>query len=137
MLCKIDLINCIDNILTVYRAICEKNCGKIIFYCLKVEHITYVLIIHPCLPFSLNLFRRLIATKSFSLMKNLHTAQKGYSVYWKKPTPYRKKSSLYSRYYAKACNQWRDPSPRLSAWTTLLRKKRHSGCERLAAWRPI
>ena len=28
------------------------------------------------------------------------------------------KSSLYSRCYAKACNEWRGPSPRLSAWAT-------------------
>ena len=32
------------------------------------------------------------------------------------------KSSLYSRYYAEACNEWRGPSPRLSAWATQLRK---------------
>ena len=31
-------------------------------------------------------------------------------------------SSLYSRYYAEACNEWRRPSPRLSAWTTQLRR---------------
>ena len=30
------------------------------------------------------------------------------------------KSSLYSRYYVEACNEWRDPSPRLSVWTTQL-----------------
>ena len=32
------------------------------------------------------------------------------------------KSSLYSRYYAEACNEWRGPSPRLSAWATQLRR---------------
>ena len=32
------------------------------------------------------------------------------------------KSSLYSPYYAEACNEWRGPSPRLSAWATQLRK---------------
>ena len=32
------------------------------------------------------------------------------------------KSLLYSRYYTEACNEWRDPSPRLSAWTTRLQK---------------
>ena len=32
------------------------------------------------------------------------------------------KSSLYSRYYAKACNEWRGPYPQLSAWTTQLRR---------------
>ena len=30
--------------------------------------------------------------------------------------------SLYSRKYTKACNEWRDPSPRLNAWTTQLRR---------------
>ena len=30
--------------------------------------------------------------------------------------------SLYSRYYAEACNEWWGPSPRLSAWTTQLRR---------------
>ena len=32
------------------------------------------------------------------------------------------KSSLYSRYYTEACNGWRDPSPRLSAWSTQLQR---------------
>ena len=32
------------------------------------------------------------------------------------------KSSLYSRYYAEACNEWRDPSPRRSAWAPQLRR---------------
>ena len=32
------------------------------------------------------------------------------------------KTSSYSRYYAQACNQWRGPSPRHSAWVTQLRK---------------
>ena len=32
------------------------------------------------------------------------------------------KSSLYSRYYAESCNEWWDPSPRFSAWTTQLRR---------------
>ena len=32
------------------------------------------------------------------------------------------KSSLYSPYYAEACNELRDPSPRLSAWATQLRR---------------
>ena len=27
-------------------------------------------------------------------------------------------SSIYSRYYAEACNEWRDPSPRPNAWAT-------------------
>ena len=27
------------------------------------------------------------------------------------------KSSLHSRYYVEACIEWRDPFPRLSAWT--------------------
>ena len=31
------------------------------------------------------------------------------------------KSSLYSPYYAEACNELRGPSPRLSAWATQLR----------------
>ena len=31
------------------------------------------------------------------------------------------KSSLYSPHYAQACNEWRGPSPRLSAWATQLR----------------
>ena len=35
---------------------------------------------------------------------------------------YEIKSSLYSRYYVEVCNQRRDPSPRLSAWTTQLRR---------------
>ena len=34
-----------------------------------------------------------------------------------------KKSSSYSRYYAEACNEWRSPSPRLSARPTQLRRK--------------
>ena len=32
------------------------------------------------------------------------------------------KSSLYSRYYAEACNKWRYPSLPLNAWTTQLRR---------------
>ena len=32
------------------------------------------------------------------------------------------KSSLYPRYYAEACNEWRCPSPQLSAWATQLRR---------------
>ena len=32
------------------------------------------------------------------------------------------KSSLYSPYYAEACNELRDPSPLLSAWATQLRR---------------
>ena len=32
------------------------------------------------------------------------------------------KPSLHSRYYTEACNEWRDPSPQLSAWTTQLRR---------------
>ena len=32
------------------------------------------------------------------------------------------KSSLYSSYYAEACNELRGPSPRLSAWATQLRR---------------
>ena len=32
------------------------------------------------------------------------------------------KSSLYSPYYAKACNEVRGPSPRLSAWATQIQK---------------
>ena len=32
------------------------------------------------------------------------------------------KSSLYSPHYAEACNEWRGPSPRLSAWATQLRR---------------
>ena len=32
------------------------------------------------------------------------------------------KSSLHSPYYAEACNELRGPSPRLSAWTTQLRR---------------
>ena len=32
------------------------------------------------------------------------------------------KSSLYSQYDAKACNEWRGPSSRLSAWATQLRR---------------
>ena len=32
------------------------------------------------------------------------------------------KSSLHSRYYAEACNEWREPSPRLSAWAAQLRR---------------
>ena len=32
------------------------------------------------------------------------------------------KSSLYSRYYAEACNEWRGSSLRLSAWATQLRR---------------
>ena len=32
------------------------------------------------------------------------------------------KSSLYSSYYAEACNEWRGPSPQLSTWATQLRR---------------
>ena len=32
------------------------------------------------------------------------------------------KSSLYSPYYAEACNELRGPSPRLSAWAAQLRR---------------
>ena len=32
------------------------------------------------------------------------------------------KSSLYSRYYVKACNDWRGPTTRLSVWATQLRR---------------
>ena len=32
------------------------------------------------------------------------------------------KSSLYSRYYDEACNEWRGSSPLLSAWTIQLRR---------------
>ena len=32
------------------------------------------------------------------------------------------KFSLHSPYYAEACNEWRDPSPQLSAWATQLRR---------------
>ena len=32
------------------------------------------------------------------------------------------KFSLYSPYYAEACNELRGPSPRLSAWATQLRR---------------
>ena len=31
------------------------------------------------------------------------------------------KSSLYSPYYAQACNEWQSPPPRRSAWPTQLR----------------
>ena len=31
------------------------------------------------------------------------------------------KSSLYSPYYAQACNEWRNPPPRRTAWATQLR----------------
>ena len=29
---------------------------------------------------------------------------------------------LFSRYYVEACNEWRDPSPRLNTWTTQIRR---------------
>ena len=32
------------------------------------------------------------------------------------------KPSLYSPYYSESCNEWRGPSPRLSAWATQLRR---------------
>ena len=32
----------------------------------------------------------------------------------------KRKTSLYSRYYVEACNEWRDPSPRLSVCATQL-----------------
>ena len=41
--------------------------------------------------------------------------------------------SLYSRYYAKACNEWWGPSPRLSTWTTQLRR---NVAEETSRWRP-
>ena len=40
------------------------------------------------------------------------------------------KSSLYSPYYAEACNELRGPSPRLSAWSTQYtspKKRRNDG----------
>ena len=37
-------------------------------------------------------------------------------------SPNKIKSSLYSPYYAEACNELRGPSPRLSAWATQLRR---------------
>ena len=43
------------------------------------------------------------------------------------------KFSLYSRYYAKACNEWRGPSPHLSAWATQLRRNVAAVASR---WRP-
>ena len=36
------------------------------------------------------------------------------------------KSSLYSRYYAEACNEWRGPSPGAQCLGDLAPKKRHS-----------
>ena len=44
------------------------------------------------------------------------------------------KSSLFSWHYAKACNEWRDPSPRLCAWTA---QKYGSDGESLATLCPI
>ena len=44
------------------------------------------------------------------------------------------KSTLYSRYYAKPCNEWRAPPLRLSAWAT---QERRSGGEPLATLCPI
>ena len=41
------------------------------------------------------------------------------------------KSSLYSRYYAEACNEWRDPSPQLSAWATQLQRNVAAVAKRL------
>ena len=41
---------------------------------------------------------------------------------WVAVTCKKQKTSLYSRYYAQACNERRGPSPRLSAWTTQLRR---------------
>ena len=43
---------------------------------------------------------------------------------WYKEKKYQNqiKSSLYSPYYAEACNELRNPSPRLSAWATQLRR---------------
>ena len=35
---------------------------------------------------------------------------------------YKIRSSLYLRYHAEACNEWRGPSPRRSAWAAQLRK---------------
>ena len=40
----------------------------------------------------------------------------------KKTNQIKIKSSLYSPYYAEACNELRGPSPRLSAWATQLRR---------------
>ena len=40
---------------------------------------------------------------------------------------YKIKSSLYSRDYAEACNEWRGLIPRLNAWATQLRKNVASG----------
>ena len=45
------------------------------------------------------------------------------------------KSSLHPRNYAEACNEWRDPSPRHSAWATQLRRNvtRVASCWRQSA----
>ena len=42
------------------------------------------------------------------------------------------KSSLYSRYYAEACNEWRGLSPRIGAWATIPKKRRKGEASR---WR--
>ena len=44
------------------------------------------------------------------------------SIYRYRYWSYQIKSSLYSPYYAEACNELQGPSPRLSAWTTQLRR---------------
>ena len=57
-------------------------------------------------------------------MENSWKRKANYKVFLRvKHNPIQIKASLYSQYYAKACNEWRDPSPRLSTNT----QKRRSG----------
>ena len=44
------------------------------------------------------------------------------------------KSSLYSPYYAEACDELRGPSPRLSAWATQLRRNVATVASRWRHW---
>ena len=60
--------------------------------------------------------RKLCVTKQSDVSQRCGIHQVSISPLW------RNKAGLYSRYYAEACNEWRDPSPLLSAWATQLRR---------------
>ena len=59
--------------------------------------------------------------QSFVVELNLVT-KSYYSIILNNISNQKIKSSLYSPYYAEACNELRGPSPRLSAWATQLRR---------------
>ena len=87
---------------------------------------------------------------SFQITQTIFAAESHSSFYvgavhavYSFPKKKKKKALLYSRYYAKACDEWQGPYPRLSAWATQLRRTfaavvsgwRH--CADLAGVRPL